>query len=124
MAATWKILTAKRTTSTGGKSDVITSVTWSCMDTETVGGVDHWGSHFGTTQLGALDTDNFKAFASITEANIITWVKAVLDATTIKDYGETPEGDSVKELDWIVDSIAAQITASKATPVTKTGLPF
>ena len=67
---------------------------------------------------------DFKAFASITEANIITWVKAVLDATTIKDYGETPEGDSVKELDWIVDSIAAQITASKATPVTKTGLPF
>ena len=40
MAATWKILTAKRTTSTGGKSDVITSVSWSCMDTETVGGVD------------------------------------------------------------------------------------
>tara|TARA_B100000780_G_scaffold274558_1_gene239767 strand:- start:609 stop:971 length:363 start_codon:yes stop_codon:yes gene_type:complete len=120
VAATWKIITARRTTSTGGKSDVITNASWSCMDMETVSGVDHWGSHFGITQLGALDTDNFTAFASITEANIITWVKAVLDGTTIKDV----DGNSVKELDWIVDSIAAQITASKATPVTKTGLPF
>jgi len=108
MAATWRIAACDRTVSLGGKADVITRVHWNVKDSETVDGVDHSGSQYGSVGIDTDDLSSFTAYADVTEADAIAWTKAALGS------------DEVTRLE---EDVAAQITMSK-TPTHGTGVPW
>jgi len=101
MAVTWTISTLERNTDDG-----VVVAHWRASDSETVGEVEHVGSSYGSCGFTPdADADGYTAYADITEAQVIEWVKADVDA------------------DAIEASIAAQIADSKA-PAISTGVPW
>jgi hypothetical protein len=101
MAVTWTISTLERNTDDG-----VVVAHWQASDSETVGEVEHVGSSYGTCGFTPdADADGYTAYADITEAQVIEWVKADVDA------------------DAIEASIASQIADSKA-PAISTGVPW
>ena len=101
MAVTWTISTLERNTDDG-----VVVAHWQASDSETVGEVEHVGSSYGTCGFTPdADADGYTAYADITEAQVIGWVKADVDA------------------DAIEASIASQIADSKA-PAISTGVPW
>ena len=108
MAVTWTISTLERNTDDG-----VVVAHWRASDSEVVGtgddAVTHSGSSYGTCGFTPDATaDGYTAYADITEAQAIEWVKASM--------GE----DAVESLE---SSIAAQIEESKA-PATSAGVPW
>ena len=100
MAVTWTISTLERNTDDG-----VVVAHWRASDSETVGEVEHSGSSYGTCGFTPdADADGYTAYADITEAQVIEWVKADVDA------------------DAVEASIASQIADSKAPAIT-TGVP-
>ena len=98
MAVTWTIAQLERNTDGNG----VVVAHWRASDVDG----EHSGSSYGTCGFTPDATaDGYVAYDSLTEADVIAWVKADLDA------------------DAIEDSIAAQITASKE-PVTAAGVPW
>ena len=98
MAVTWTISTLERNTSDDG----VVVAHWRASDADG----DHSGNSYGTCGFTPDSTaEGYTAYADITEAQAIGWVKADVDA------------------DAIEESIAAQITASKE-PVTAAGVPW
>ena len=108
MAATWKILNCDRTVSLGGEEDVITKVHFHVSDTETVSDVVHSGQRQDQVDINTDDLSDFTAYASVSEANIIAWVKASLGA---------------EEVSAIEATVANQIALSKGSG-TATGVPW
>ena len=105
MAVTWTIATLERNSSDDG----VVVAHWRASDSETVGEVEHSGSSYGTCGFTPDSTaDGYTAYADITEAQAIEWVKASM--------GE----EAVEALE---SSIAAQIEESKA-PATAAGVPW
>ncbi len=101
MAVTWTISTLERNTDDG-----VVVAHWRASDSETVGEVEHVGSSYGTCGFTPdADADGYTAYADITEAQVIGWVKADVDA------------------DAVEASIASQIADSKAPAIT-TGVPW
>ena len=101
MAVTWTISTLERNTDDG-----VVVAHWQASDSETVGEVEHVGSSYGTCGFTPdADADGYTAYADITEAQAIGWVKADVDA------------------DAVEASIAAQIADSKAPAITA-GVPW
>ena len=101
MAVTWTISTLERNTDDG-----VVVAHWRASDSETVGEVEHVGSSYGTCGFTPDSTaDGYTAYADITEAQAIEWVKADVDA------------------DAIEASIASQIADSKAPAIT-VGVPW
>ena len=97
MAVTWTISTLERNTDDG-----VVVAHWQASDVDG----DHTGSSYGTCGFTPdADADGYTAYADITEAQAIEWVKAGVDA------------------DAIEASIAAQIADSKA-PAISTGVPW
>jgi len=106
MAVTWTIAQLERNTDGNG----VVVAHWRASDSEVVGtgddAVTHSGSSYGTCGFTPDSTaDGYTAYADITEAQAIGWVKADVDA------------------DAIEASIAAQIEASKA-PAVAVGTPW
>ena len=102
MAVTWTIAQLERNTDGNG----VVVAHWRATDSEVVGEVTHTGSSYGTCGFTPDSTaDGYTAYADITEAQAIGWVKADVDA------------------DAIEASIASQIEASKA-PAVATGTPW
>ena len=102
---TWTISTLERELSDGG----VVVAHWRASDSEVVGEDTHTGSSYGTCGFTPDATaDGYTAYADITEAQAIEWVKASM--------GE----DAVESLE---SSIAAQIEESKA-PATSAGVPW
>ena len=98
MAVTWTVATLERNSSDDG----VVVAHWRANDSEG----EHSGSSYGTCGFTPDATaDGYVAYDNLTEAEVIAWVKADLDA------------------DAIEESIAAQITASKE-PVTAAGVPW
>ena len=98
MAVTWTIAQLERNTDGNG----VVVAHWRATDSEVVGEVTHTGSSYGTCGFTPDATaEGYVAYDSLTEADVIAWVKA----------------------DAIEESIAAQITASKE-PVTAAGVPW
>ena len=87
MAVAWKVLTCDYTVSLDSKTNVITCVHWEATDSETVGSgdsaVDHTGRVYGSIAIDTSDLSSFIAYESVTEANVLAWVKAKLGATRI-----------------------------------------
>ena len=77
MAITWKILHMDRLATLDNRSDVVKNVFWYCSDTDSNG---HYGYCYGNTQLPVteISDDTFTDYASLTEANVIEWVKTDL----------------------------------------------
>ena len=98
MAVTWTISTLERNTSDDG----VVVAHWRASDVDG----EHSGTSYGTCGFTPDSTaDGYTAYADITEAQAIGWVKADVDA------------------DAIEASIASQIEASKA-PAVATGTPW
>jgi len=105
MAVTWTIATLERNTSDDG----VVIAHWRANDSEAVGEETYSGSSYGTCGFTPDSTaDGYTAYADITEAQAIEWVKASM--------GE----EAVEALE---SSIAAQIEESKA-PATAAGVPW
>jgi endonuclease IV len=108
MAVVWTVVSTERETTNNG----ITVVHWTALDSEDVGSdpvVTHSGSSYGSCSLTPDHTSSdFIAYASLTEANVVAWVKEILGADMVT---ETEAG------------IAAQIAVSKA-PVVAHGVPW
>ena len=97
MAVTWTISTLERNTDDG-----VVVAHWRASDADG----DHSGSSYGTCGFTPdADADGYTAYADITEAQAIGWVKADVDA------------------DAVEASIAAQIADSKAPAITA-GVPW
>jgi hypothetical protein len=97
MAVTWTISTLERNTDDG-----VVVAHWRASDADG----DHSGSSYGTCGFTPDSTaDGYTAYADITEAQVIGWVKADVDA------------------DAIEASIASQIADSKAPAIT-VGVPW
>ena len=97
MAVTWTISTLERNTDDG-----VVVAHWRASDVDG----DHSGSSYGTCGFTPdADADGYTAYADITEAQVIGWVKADVDA------------------DAVEASIAAQIADSKAPAITA-GVPW
>jgi len=107
MAVTWDVVYYDGTKTVGSLSDVITTVHWTASDSETVSGVDHKGSAYGSVGLADADSSSFVALASVTKDNLIAWAKAAIGSDQV----------SVVET-----GIAAQITESKL-PTVFSGVP-
>ena len=109
MAVTWTISTLERNSSDDG----VIVAHWRASDSEVVGtgddAVTHSGSSYGTCSFTPdSSADGYTAYADITEAQAIGWVK-----------------DSMGEeaVTAVEDSIAAQIADSKA-PALAIGTPW
>ena len=79
MAITWKILGMDRLNTSDGRSDVIKNVFWYCSDSDSNG---NYGYSFGNQQLEVtgISDDDFTDYSSLTEAQVIQWVKDALTA--------------------------------------------
>ena len=105
MAVTWTISTLERNSTDDG----VIVAHWRASDSEVVGDDTHTGSSYGTCGFTPdVDAEGFTAYADITEAQAIGWVK--------DSMGE--EGVAALEA-----SIAAQIEESKA-PAVVVGTPW
>ena len=109
MAVTWTISTLERNSSDDG----VIVAHWRASDSEVVGtgddAVTHSGSSYGTCGFTPdSSADGYTAYADITEAQAIGWVK--------DDMGE-------EAVTAVEDSIAAQIADSKA-PALAIGTPW
>tara|TARA_R100000234_G_scaffold85457_1_gene54456 strand:- start:234 stop:560 length:327 start_codon:yes stop_codon:yes gene_type:complete len=104
MSVIWEVDNLIRKTTVGSLSDVVTSVEWRAMLTDS----GYSASVTGRAELDDADTGNFTAYASITEANAIAWVKDVLGSDGVTD---------------IENILTARIEELKV-PVEKSGVPW
>ena len=102
MAVTWTIAQLERNTDGNG----VVVAHWRATDSEVVGEETYSGSSYGTCGFTPdAEAEGYVAYDALTEADVIAWVQADVDAEAIEA------------------SIAAQIAASKE-PVTATGVPW
>ena len=102
MAVTWTIAQLERNTDGNG----VVVAHWTASDSEVVGEETHSGSSYGTCGFTPdAEAEGYVAYDALTEADVIGWVQADVDAEAIEE------------------SIAAQIELSKA-PVVSTGVPW
>ena len=106
MAVVWRINNLTRKTTVGSLSDVVTSINWRAELTDSDSG--HNASETGEVELSAADSGNFTAYASITEANAVDWVKSVLGSAKVTS---------------VEDSLTEKVEALKV-PVEKNGIPW
>mgnify|MGYP001402564115 CR=1 FL=1 len=104
MATVWRVENLTRKTTVGSLSDVVTSIDWRAELTDS----GHHASKSGYVELPAADSKNFTAYASITEANAVSWIKSTLGSDEV----------SATEA-----SLTAQIEELKV-PVEKRGIPW
>lgn len=102
MTATWKIVACDGTKTVGSLSDVVTTIHYEVTDSEGTSPNIFYGRSIGVVSLAEADSKSFIALASITNANLIAWVKAGLGA------------DAVTAIET---SVAAQITEAKTPTV-------
>ena len=85
MSVVWVVENLKRKTTVGSLSDVVTHISWRADLTTVDGNITHTGHRHGTVALSNPDESNFTAYASITEANAIDWVKSALGSSFVSE---------------------------------------
>ena len=110
MAIAWTITNTEYNTDS---DKGIVHAAWQCTNSEVVGSGDSAVTHTGTvsgTESYTPDASaaGYKDFASVTEANVIAWVKTSLGSEKVTE---------------VETKVAAQITKSK-TPPTAWGVPW
>ena len=108
MAVVWTVVSTERETTNNG----VIAAHWMAEDSEVDSSDDsisHYGSSYGSCMLTPDHTSSdFIAYASLTEANVVAWVKEILGEDMI---AQTEAG------------IAAQIADSKV-PAVAHGVPW
>ena len=108
MAVVWTVISTQRETTNNG----ITVAHWTASDSEDVGTdpvVTHLGSSYGSCNYTPDHTaEGFTAYASLTEADVVGWVKETLGEAMVTDTE---------------NAVAAQIADSKA-PAQANGVPW
>ena len=104
----WTVSTMERTLTDDDLSDVVTTLHWQLIDSETVDEIVHSGRCYGTVGLEAPDADSFTAYTDISEADAIAWAKAAIGEEQVEAYEA---------------SVASQIELSK-NPVSAAGVPW
>ena len=108
MTVTWNVTSLEATKTVGSLSDVVTTIHWTAADKETVGSEVYLERTYGFVELADADPSSFTAYASISESDAITWVKAALGSD---------------EVTKIETKMAARIAEAK-TPTTTSGVPW
>ena len=104
----WQVSTMERTLTDGALSDVVTTLHWQLIDSQTVDEIVHSGRCYGTVGLEAPDADSFTAYADISHDDAVEWAKSALGEEAVSQYE---------------DSVASQIELSK-NPVQASGTPW
>jgi len=90
----WEIIGMKKTPSLDGLSDVVISVDYKYTGTDSDSG--HSGDYYGHTAISAPDSENFVALGNLTEAQVSTWVEAIL--STQPGSGSSSKLETMKTL--------------------------
>ena len=103
MAHTWTVATMDYDVSSGGKTNVVTTVHWRCTKVDG----DNSGSSYGSVGLGPAG-DSFVEWADITETTAVGWAKAAIGT------------DEVTAIETAIDAQIAEL----ATPTTGSGVSW
>jgi len=77
----WNIAAVDRKPTDGDLSDVIYNVHWRYTADN---GNNVTATIIGTQSIAAPDSENFIAYADVTEANVISWIESEMDLTEMK----------------------------------------
>ena len=88
---TWSVNDQLQTRTQDGLSEVVFSVVWRLSSEETVDGTTYSISSGNQISLNTdnLDPSTFTAFADLTEAQVVGWAKATIDANAAEGEGVT-----------------------------------
>ena len=88
---TWSVSDQLQTRTQDGLSEVVFSVVWRLSSEETVDGTTYRISSANQISLNTdnLDPATFTAFADLTEAQVVGWAKATIDANAAEGEGVT-----------------------------------
>ena len=88
---TWSVDPNLNTRTQDGLSEVVFSVVWRLNSEETVDGTTYSISSGNQISLNTdnLDPATFTAFADLTEAQVVGWAKATIDANAAEGEGVT-----------------------------------
>ena len=88
---TWSVNDQLQTRTQDGLSEVVFSVVWRLNSEETVDGTTYSISSANQISLNTdnLDPATFTAFADLTEAQVVGWAKATIDANAAEGEGVT-----------------------------------
>lgn len=89
VAHTWTVGNDLQTRTQDGHDDVVFSVVWRLHSEETVNGTTYSISSANQISLDTSDLSNFTAFANLTEAEVVGWAKAAIDANAADGEGVT-----------------------------------
>ena len=92
---TWSVDPQLNTRTQDGLSEVVFSVVWNLSSEETVSGTTYTISSANQISLNTdnLDPATFTSFADLTEAQVVGWAKAIIDANAA-------EGEGVPCAEW------------------------
>ena len=88
---TWSVSDQLQTRTQDGLSEVVFSVVWRLNSEETVDGTTYRISSANQISLNTdnLDPATFTSFADLTEAQVVGWAKATIDANAAEGEGVT-----------------------------------
>jgi len=88
---TWSVNDQLQTRTQDGLSEVVFSVVWRLNSEETVDGTTYSISSANQISLNTdnLDPATFTSFADLTEAQVVGWAKATIDANAAEGEGVT-----------------------------------
>ena len=88
---TWSVNDQLQTRTQDGLSEVVFSVVWRLNSEETVDGTTYSISSANQISLNTdnLDPSTFTSFADLTEAQVVGWAKATIDANAAEGEGVT-----------------------------------
>ena len=86
---TWSVRPQLDTRTQDGLSEVVFSVVWNLSSEETVDGTTYSISSANQISLNTdnLDPSTYTAFADLTEAQVVGWAKAQIDASAAEGQG-------------------------------------
>ena len=86
---TWSVNNQLQTRTQDGLSEVVFSVVWNLSSEETVDGTTYRISSANQISLNTdnLDPATYTAFADLTEAQVVGWAKAQIDADAAEGRG-------------------------------------
>ena len=90
---TWSVSNDLKTRSQDGHDNVVFSVSWRLSSEETVGDETYRITSGNQITLNTDDLSSFTEFADLTEAQVVGWAKAVVDA-------EAADGEGITCAEW------------------------
>ena len=97
---TWKIKSLKKQDDPSAElNDIIVQTYWECTGTDED---DHSGTFHGATPFepDRVDPDNFTSYEDLTEAQVISWIQAVVNGSST--YKSHIDQQIQKQIDAIV----------------------